>query len=355
MIQTDVIPDEYCGLDPKEVDARIEAAKRKLGNKLTILGHYYQRDEVVRWADHQGDSFQLARFGARADAEHVVFCGVKFMAESSAVLAREGQRVYLPAMDAGCPLADMADVSEMRFVWQTLTEAGAAKDFLPVVYMNSSAQVKAFCGELGGTVCTSSSADRAFQWVAAQGKKVFFLPDENLGINTALAEDIARTDILEWSAAGDLSLQAKRAREAKSVVWKGFCHVHTFFTTEHVHKARQAFEGCRIAVHPESSPDVVAASDASGSTSFLKKYAEEAPQGSTVVIGTEINFVSRLARENPGKRIVPLARSLCPNMFRTSPADLLWVLERIGEVNEIVVDEATKESAKLALERMLKL
>jgi len=356
MVQTEVIPDEYRGLSEEEIGRRIGEAKGKLGDKLVILGHYYQRDEVVAWADYQGDSFALAEYGSNTTAEHIVFCGVKFMAEASAILAKPGQRVYLPALDAGCPLADMADEYQMRSAWNALENAGVAKDYVPITYMNSSAEIKAFCGSRGGTVCTSSSAGRAFDWARSVGKKVFFLPDENLGMNTALARGFGRGDIAMWYPnAGDPDGQARDAQGAGAIVWKGFCHVHTFFTPEHVKKAREEHEGCMIAVHPECFPSVVELSDANGSTSFLKKYAEGAPAGSTVVIGTEISFVSRLAAENPDKKVVPLARSLCPNMFRTSAADLLWVLDKIGEVNEITVPPETVRDARLALDRMLKL
>jgi len=355
MVQTEVMPDEYRGFEAGEIDARIAKAKKDLGDKLTILGHYYQRDEVVKWADHQGDSYKLAKFGSTAAAEHIVFCGVRFMAEASAILAKEGQRVYLPALDAGCPLADMAEGFQLTQAWRALEGAGIADRFIPVVYMNSSAEIKALCGRNGGTVCTSSSALDAYDWASSQGKKLFFLPDENLGTNTALAKGVKRGDIYTWDPSLDAAEQVARADESKFVAWKGFCHVHTFFTVDHVKKARVEYEGCKIAVHPECFPEVVALSDANGSTSFLKKYAEDAPAGSTVVIGTEVSFVSRLAKENPGKKIVPLARSLCPNMFRTSPADLLWVLENIGRVNEIVVPEETIRDARVALDRMLKL
>jgi quinolinate synthase len=349
------MPDEYRGLSPEEIDARIAKVKLSLGDKLTILGHYYQRDDVVKWSDHQGDSFKLAKYGSEAAAEHIVFCGVRFMAEASAILAKEGQRVYLPALDAGCPLADMAEGFQIQQAWRALEAAGIADNFIPVVYMNSSAEIKAFCGKNGGTVCTSSSAQGAYDWAASKGKKLFFLPDENLGTNTALAKGVKRDEIYTWDPSLDGFDQVARAEGAKFVAWKGFCHVHTFFTVDHVKKAREEYSGCKIAVHPECFPEVVELSDANGSTSFLKKYAEDAPGGSTVVIGTEISFVNRIAQENPGKKIVPLARSLCPNMFRTSPADLLWVLENLGRVNEIVVDAETIEGARIALDRMLRL
>jgi len=352
MDEMNSIPNEYRGLDVEEMRRRILEHKGRLGGKLLILGHYYQRDEVIQFSDFQGDSFALAKRGAESEAEHIVFCGVRFMAEASAILAKPGQRVYLPALDAGCPLADMAEVHQARAAWDALEKVGVAGEYLPVVYMNSSAAIKAFCGERGGTVCTSSSAGRAFDWAKAQGRRVLFMPDRNLGINTALASGMRPEQIAEWDP---YAPNPGVAKEAKAVVWKGHCHVHTFFTEAQVERARRENPGCMVAVHPESDPEVVAASDANGSTSFLKKYAEDAPKGSTVVIGTEINFVARLAKENPDKRIVPLARSLCPNMFKTSMADLLWVLDGLGEVNEIAVPAGVSEGAKTALDRMLAL
>jgi len=346
------IPDRYKELTPEEIKRRIREHKEWLGEKLCVLGHYYQRDEVIEFADFQGDSFNLAQHGAATLATHIVFCGVRFMAEASSILARQDQRVYLPALDAGCPLSDMADISQVETAWRMLREYGIADKFLPVVYMNSSAGVKAFCGKLGGTVCTSSSAGRAFDWAASQKKKVFFMPDRNLGINTALAKGFGREEIGVWDP---FKPDRSAAREAGVLVWDGHCHVHTFFTREEVGLARKQYPGCMVAVHPECDPEVVAISDVNGSTAFLKKFADEAAAGSTVVIGTEISFVSRIARENPGKKIVPLARSLCPNMFRTSATDLLWVLDELGRVNEIRVADETATQARLALDRMLAL
>ncbi len=350
------IPDEYRTLDEVEVKRRISAAKQKLGRDLTILGHYYQRDEVIEWADHEGDSFELSRFGASTPAKHIVFCGVKFMAEAASILSRPGQRVYLPNQEAGCPLSDMADIEQVEAAWKALSAAGVADSLLPVAYMNSSAEIKAFCGRNGGTICTSSSAAKAFAWAKSQGKRVFFFPDENLGLNTAMASGIERSRIVTWDPkAADHDAEAACAAKAEAIVWRGHCHVHTLFTPEHVAGARALHEGCKVVVHPECTPEVVAHADANGSTSFIKKYAEQAPAGSTIIIGTEINFVNRIARQNLDKRIKPLARSLCPNMFRTSLADLLWTLERIGEVNEVRVPERVALEARVALDRMLKL
>lgn len=351
-----ILPDRYRSLDDAELFRRIAEAKARLGERLCILGHYYQRDEVVRFADHEGDSFALAKAGAQTKAEFIVFCGVHFMAEASVILARSGQRVFLPDMDAGCPLADMAALDQVEDAWEALEAAKLAEEFLPVTYMNSSAALKDFCGRRGGTVCTSSSAGRAFDWVFRQGKKIFFFPDENLGRNTARDCGVPAEAVSCWDPHGvSGGLGPDALRRARAIVWKGFCHVHTFFTVGQIAEARKRYPRCRVIVHPECLPEVVMAADGNGSTAYLKKIAEDAPAGSMVVIGTEINLIARLAREHPEKKIVSLARSLCPNMFKISPADLCWTLEELGNVNEVFVPDEVAQGARLALERMLAL
>lgn len=343
--------DAYRAMTDAELSARIAAVKKKLGAKLVILGHYYQRDEVVAFADHEGDSFELSRLASEAKAEHIVFCGVRFMAEAARILSRPEQRVYLPDPDAGCPLADMADIERVEAAWAMLIQL---KPFVPVVYMNSSAEVKAFCGRHGGTICTSSSSSRAFEWAMAQNKSVFFLPDENLGRNTAFVGGLNAEEIATWDpGAFSYAEQARGMDEARFVAWKGHCHVHTYFLPQHVQEARQQHPGCVVAVHPECSPEVVALADQNGSTSYLKKLAESAPKGATLVIGTEVTFVNRLAKQHPGKKIIPLARSLCPNMFRTSLSDLCFTLEHLGEVGEVRVRPEVIGEARVALQRML--
>lgn len=350
----DVMPDEYRDIRDEELKCRIMDVKRKLGSDLCILGHYYQRDEVIEFADREGDSFQLAKAGAETSARSVVFCGVHFMAEASVILAKGGQRVFLPNMDAGCPLADFATAEQVERAWGALSDAGLADKFIPITYMNSSAEIKAFCGRNGGAVCTSSSAARAFDWAFGQGRKILFLPDENLGRNVAIGKGVGRDETCLWdpsSASGGPS--GADLDRARMIVWKGYCHVHTLFALRHVEEARQKYPGCRIVVHPECTPDVVAASDGNGSTAFLKKYVEDAPKGQTIVVGTEINMVSRLARRHPDKRVIPLARSLCPNMFRISLANLCWTLEELGNVNEVFVEDSVAKNAHIALDRML--
>jgi quinolinate synthase len=337
---------------------KVIEAKERLGKRLMILGHYYQRDEVIEFADATGDSFALAKTGAQnKDAEFIVFCGVHFMAEVSDILSTENQKVFMPEPGAGCPLADMAEGTQVEDAWTVLENVGIAEDVVPVTYVNSSAELKAFCGKHGGTVCTSSSAPQAFDWSLKQKSKIFFFPDENLGRNTAHAKGFSDDEMFLWDPLQEGGLDVKRLKSAKVILWKGFCHVHTFFTLDHVRQAREDYPNCKIAVHPESNADVVDASDAAGSTSFLIKYAQDAPAGSTVVIGTEINLVSRMAREMSSKdvKVVPLARSLCPNMFKTSLGDLARVLEDFPPDNRIQVPEYIRGDAKLALERMLTL
>jgi len=347
--------EEYQNLTQEELHKRVVAAREKLGTKVFILGHYYQQDDVVQYADVQGDSYALAKQGAaNNEADRIVFCGVHFMAEVSDILKREGQTVYMPDPEAGCPLADMADGDQVRNAWQRLEAAGIADDVVPMTYVNSTADLKAFCGKHGGTVCTSSSAGLAFDWAFKQKPKIFFFPDENLGRNTAHAKGIKNDDIAEWDPTErDGGLSEKQLQKARVIVWKGYCHVHTFFTMDHVKAAREKYPDCKIVVHPECEAAIVDAADGNGSTSFLVDYVKNAPDNSTVVVGTEINLVSRLVHMFPEKKVVPLARSLCPNMFKTSLRDLCYLLENWPEDQIVRVPEYIAKDAKLALERML--
>ncbi|MFH1874540.1 MAG: quinolinate synthase NadA [Pseudomonadota bacterium] len=347
----------YQELDPAELKKRIQQTRDKLRKKLFILAHYYQSDEMVDFSDAQGDSFALASQGAQnKEAQYIVFCGVRFMAEASATLARKGQRVFMPDTDAGCPLADCADIDQVEQAWQALQEVGVAQDVIPITYMNSSSELKAFCGKNGGLVCTSSNAPKAFDWALKQKPKIFFFPDEHLGRNTANAKNIAKSETVVWDPLKEQGgLSRNDLQSAKVILWKGFCHVHTFFNLEHIKQMREKYPGCKIAVHPECPQEVVQAADGNGSTAYLKKFVEEDNSGKTLVIGTEINMVARLTKDNPNKKVVPLARSLCPNMFKTSLADLAYVLENLPNVNEVTVPSYIKDDAKLALERMLTL
>jgi quinolinate synthase len=363
----------YQSLEKDELKKRVAAAKKRHGRNLLILGHYYQQDDVIEFADHQGDSYALAKAGAEnKEADIIVFCGVHFMAEASVILARPGQKIYMPDPSAGCPLADMADIEQVEKAWEALLEKSEVRsqkseEIVPITYINSSAELKAFCGKNGGVVCTSSNANNAFDWALSSmslrakrsnpmQNKIFFFPDEHLGRNTANAKGFLRSDMVVWDPLKpNGGIDPGALKEARVILWKGFCHVHTHFTIEHVKEAREKYPGCLVAVHPECTEDVVKASDANGSTSFLKKFVEDAKPQSTIVVGTEINMVNRLARQNQDKKVVPLARSLCPNMFKTSLADLCYTLEEFPEVNRIEVPEFILNDAKLALERMLSL
>jgi quinolinate synthase len=352
----DSMPASYRGLDEEELRRRIRERKEELGNRLIVLGHHYQRQEVIDFADFKGDSLGLSRLAAeQEDCEFIVFCGVRFMAESAEILRREHQKVQHPDPRAGCPLADMADVISVRDAWNVVDDAGNGSRVIPVTYMNSGSDLKAFCGRRGGAVCTSSNAGAAFEWALKQGEKIFFFPDENLGRNTARQLGIPKEEILLWDPETSPSEPGigKRIQGATAILWKGFCHVHTDFHLEHIERIRAQEPEAKIVVHPECSEKVVMASDAAGSTEYICRYVEEAPAGTTVYIGTEINLVNRLAREHPEKQIYEVFRSLCPNMFRIDLAKLLRTLDRIGDVNLVHVDSGTKEDAKLALERML--
>jgi len=351
-------PKTYDELDKEEIRRRIQEKKDSLGKRLVILGHHYQRQDVIDFADIRGDSLGLSqRAASQTDCTFIVFCGVTFMAESAEVLRQEHQIVQHPNTDAGCPLAEMADVVAAERAWEVVSQAVDASSVIPVTYMNSDAELKAFCGERGGAVCTSSNAPRAFRWALEEGEKLFFFPDEHLGRNTAREIGLPKEKILLWDPAlspRDPEIEKKIA-EASLILWKGFCHVHTHFTMDHVKEARRALPDARIVVHPECREEVVLACDAAGSTEYICRYVEEAPEGSTIIIGTEINLVQRLARQYPDKQVHELARSLCPNMFRIGLPDLLWTLDTIGEANRVEVDPEIKAGARKALERMLQL
>jgi len=338
----------------EELKARIVAAKSKWGDRVTILGHHYQRREIVAFADHVGDSFKLARDAAASDAERIVFCGVYFMGESARILAKPNQRVFMPDIQAGCPMADMADREDAELAWARIKGANPGRKVVPITYVNSTADVKAFVGAHGGIVCTSSNAGRAFDWAMERGDLILFLPDEMLGTNTAIAK--GKRHIALWdphSAEGGVS-DAELAK-AEVVVWRGYCHVHTMFDLEDIKRARKQHPGATIVVHPECVPAVVDASDANGSTAFIVNLVQEARPGDTVVIGTEINLVRRLAQSFPEKNIVPLSPSVCPNMYKTDLKKLASLLETFNERLEITVDEAVARDARLALQRMMEL
>ena len=356
-VHRNVLPDAYRGLSHEELIARIQQRRDEYGPRLVILGHHYQSDDIVDLADFRGDSLALSRIASeQRDATFIVFCGVRFMAQTAAALAQPHQMVVHPDVDAGCPMADMATLPDVERTWAQINEVCGTQGVVPVCYVNSDVEIKAFCGRNSGIACTSSNAPAVFDWAFGRGEKVLFLPDEHLGRNTAKKKGVARNRILLWDPAQEFGGHTtEEVRDARLIVWKGFCHVHTRFTPQHVQDARSEYPDARILVHPECMEEVVDLADEDGSTQFIIRYVREMTPGSTLIVGTEINLVSRLAREHPDKRIVPLARSLCPNMFRISLNDLLWTLDHLGEVNVVTVPEAEREQAKVALDRMLNL
>ncbi|MFC5724634.1 quinolinate synthase NadA [Streptomyces gamaensis] len=358
-------PGELPAPSDPDLVARARAAKERLGDKVFVLGHHYQRDEVIAFADVTGDSFKLARdAAARPDAEYIVFCGVHFMAESADILTSDSQQVVLPDLAAGCSMADMATAEQVAECWDVLTEAGVAEVTVPVSYMNSSADIKAFTGKHGGTICTSSNAERALTWAFEQGQKVLFLPDQHLGRNTAVRDlGMFLDDCVVYNPhkpGGGLT--AEELRAAKMILWRGHCSVHGRFSLDSVKDVRERIPGVNVLVHPECRHEVVAAADHVGSTEHIIKTLEAAPAGSKWAIGTELNLVRRLANRfaGEGKEIVFLDRTVCfcSTMNRIDLPHLVWALESLAEgtvVNRIEVDPEVAAFSKLALERMLAL
>lgn len=346
------------------MDERIAEARRALGKTTVLLGHHYQRDEVIRFADFTGDSYKLSKAASETEAQYIVFCGVHFMAESADVLGHAGQQVILPDLNAGCSMADMAEIGQVEECWETLLASGISEnDILPLTYMNSSAAIKAFCGERGGLVCTSSNARGAFEWAFQRAKKILFLPDQHLGRNTGHAMGIPLGEMVvydPWQIGGGIS--PEKLRNARVILWKGHCSVHQRFLPEHVDKVRAKYPGIQVIVHPECRIDVCNKADALGSTERLIRIVEEAPAGTTFAIGTEIHLVNRLAKKfaAKGKEIITLDDTgcLCTTMYRISPQHLAWALENLVQgrvVNRIQVREEVKYWARQALDRMLEI
>jgi quinolinate synthase len=348
--------------DPDLVE-RARAAKARLGEKVFVLGHHYQRDEVIEFADVTGDSFKLARdAAARPEAEYIVFCGVHFMAESADILTSDRQQVILPDLAAGCSMADMASAEQVAECWDVLADAGVADVTVPVSYMNSSADIKAFTGRHGGTICTSSNARRALEWAFTQGEKVLFLPDQHLGRNTAVRDmGMSLDDCVVYNPhKPNGGLTAEQLRAAKMVLWRGHCSVHGRFTAESVADVRERIPGITVMVHPECRHEVVTAADRVGSTEYIIKALDAAPAGSAWAIGTELNLVRRLAKAHPDKQVVFLDKTVCfcSTMNRIDLPHLVWALESLADgkpVNRIQVDAETEHYARLALEQMLAL
>jgi quinolinate synthase len=356
------LPETYLRLGDEEMDVRIAAAKAALGDRLVILGHHYQRDEVIKFADYTGDSLKLAQHAAaQAKADFVVFCGVHFMAESANILGAPHQQVVLPDLAAGCSMADMAAIDQLEVCWQEMRTLGAAS-VVPVTYINSTAAIKAFCGEHGGVVCTSSNAAKVMQWAWQHGEKVLMLPDQHLGRNTAFKMGVPLDAMIVWDP--DLpygGVDREAFQRARLVLWKGHCSVHTRFSVRQIEAFRQRYPGGRVIVHPECTFDVVQAADDCGSTEYIIRAVKNSPEGSVWAVGTEIHLVNRLAAQAaPARTVMTLdaVGCLCSTMFRISPNHLLWALEGLvdGEVhNRIVVAEPTKTWARVALDRMLEL
>ena len=354
------LPEKYLGLSDAEMDARIAAARRTLGRRLLILGHHYQRDEVIKFADSTGDSFRLARqVASRPDADYIVFCGVHFMAESADVLGAPHQQVILPDLAAGCSMADMVEPDQLENCWEELTQMGVP-GVVPVTYINSAAAIKAFVGERGGTVCTSSNAGATLTWAFARGEKVLFLPDQHLGRNTAYKMGIALDEMVVWDPHEIFGgLDPDQVARAKMILWKGHCSVHERFTVQQIEAVRKQYPGVRVIVHPEVPWEVVQAADDSGSTEYIIKTVTNSPAGSVWAVGTEVHLVNRLANDlAPERTALSLDRfgCLCSTMFRVSPNHLLWILEELveGRVhNRIEVPDDQKHWTRVALDRML--
>jgi quinolinate synthase len=356
------LPDRYTTAAPDQLAGWIDDAKAALGGRLLVLGHHYQREEVMRWADARGDSFGLARLAAAdRSAEYIVFCGVHFMAEAADILTGDHQQVVLPDLNAGCSMADMADIDSVEEAWDALAAVTDVARLVPITYMNSSAALKAFVGRQGGSVCTSSNARAVLQWALARGPatKVLFFPDQHLGRNTAFGLGYGDADMAVWDPRRQLGVLDERAvKEATFLLWKGHCSVHQRFRPEHVAAFRAAHPGGVVLAHPECARETVALADQVGSTDSIIRAVEAAAPGSVLGIATEIHLVQRLAAEHPDRTVVSLDPIVCPcsTMFRIDAAHLAWVLENLVAgtvVNRITVDPSTAANARLALDRML--
>ena len=354
------LPDEYRGLSERERTVRIEAARKRLGDDVVVLGHNYQRREIVEQSDFVGDSYQLSKEAAESDAEYVVFAGVTFMAESADIITDDGQTVLLPSMEASCPMAGMAEALQVDAAWADITAAAGDRDIVPITYMNSYADLKAFCGEQGGLVCTSSNAHRAFEWAFERGDAVLFLPDKHLGENTAHRLGMGDATV-EWDPWDPESKDAEEVADADVILWDGYCQVHERFRADHVAAVREEHPEASVVVHPECRREVVEAADVVGSTSAICEAVENADPGETWAIGTEIHLAKHLARWHPEVNVLPLCGDACMDcnaMRQIDPNYLTWILEGLaeGEVHNVVeVAPREKELAELALDRMLEL
>ena len=354
------IPGEYHYLGGEELARRIREARDALGTRLVILGHHYQRDEIIQFADFRGDSLKLSQqAAAQPDAEFIIFCGVHFMAETADILSAPHQKVILPNSTAGCSMSDMARTDDVLDCWDDLTNVLGEGGIIPITYMNSTAAIKALCGRNGGIVCTSSNAPAVMKWAYERGERIVFFPDQHLGRNTGIKLGIPPEKMLVWNPFKPLGGHtAEELQQSKAILWQGHCSVHTRFTVAQINKARAAYPDINIIVHPECVMETVQAADSDGSTEFIIKTINEAPAGSKWAVGTEISLVNRIAHENPDKLVFCLDSVVCPcsTMYRTHPAYLLWAMDCLlrGEVtNQITVDEETARYARIALDRML--
>ena len=352
------LPPEYLDAHEEELSGRIRDIKTRLGKRLLILAHHYQRPEIVNVADQVGDSFALALAASRSrDAEFIVFCGVRFMAEAARVLCGDEQKVFLPNPLAGCPMADMASLDDVRNAWSLVGSLMPGKRLAPISYMNSSSELKAFTGIHDGTICTSSNAGAAFEWGLERFDSIFFFPDKHLGANTANRLGIIRDQVVLFDPSWpDDGIERVGHLNARIILWYGFCYVHTRFTRRHVEFWRSNEPTVKIVVHPECREEVVESADAVGSTSFIVRYLQEAPPGSVIAVGTEIDLVQRLAVANPDKKIFSLSNDTCPlclNMYRTTLANVCYTLENLETCGQVIVPEEIRADARIALERML--
>jgi len=353
--------DSYLLVPDNALDDRIAAAKARLDRDVVILGHHYQRDEVVKFADFRGDSLKLSFQASQAEGRYIVFCGVHFMAESADILRRQHQTVILPDLNAGCSMADMADIGQVEACWTELSSLVDTRKVIPVTYMNSTAAIKAFTGEHGGSICTSSNAAAVMNWAFEGGEKVLFLPDEHLGRNTGYRLGIPLDQMIVWDPYQDFGGNTPEAiRNARVILWKGYCSVHQRFTPQQVERVRRQHPGIRVIVHPECRFEVAQAADQIGSTEGIITAIQASPAGTEWAVGTEIHLVNRLSKELKNHKVISLDPSVCvcTTMFRITPQHLLWALENLGEgnvVNRISVDERTRHHARVALDRMLSL
>ena len=356
------LPISYMRTSPEQLEENISTARKKLGNRVVILGHHYQRDEVIKFSDKRGDSFKLSQYAAdQESAEYIIFCGVHFMAETADILSSDNQKVILPNLTAGCSMADMAQTDDVLDCWDDLQNVIQNETVIPITYMNSTADIKSLCGKNDGIVCTSSNADKAFEWAYAKGDKVLFLPDQHLGRNTAVKMGISLDEMILWNPFKPMGGNSEESvKKSKLILWQGHCSVHTRFTVSQIEEARVKYNDVNVVVHPECTLDVVNAADSVGSTEHIKTVIEQSAPGTIWAVGTEISLVNRIRDENPDKTVFCLDSVVCPcsTMYRIHPAYLSWVLDGINEgvtVNQIMVDEDTKKYSKVALERMLSL